>query len=96
MSTEPEPRPRITPSAHVAGAVSTVGGVLALAAAVSPELLTFAIAAAVVALAWGWAGTLALPTPRGSLGVIVVGGLALVLAVGTRQEGPWLVWVPPR
>lgn len=92
---DPSPRrPRITPSAHVAGAVSTVAGVLALAAAVSPMLLTFALAAAVVALAWGWAGALSLPTPRGSVGVIVVGGLALVLAVGTRQEGPWLVWVP--
>lgn len=67
MSTEPAHRPRITPSAHVAGAVSTVAGVLALAAAVSPAVLTFALAAAVV---------------------------ALVLAVGTRQASPWLVWVP--
>ncbi|OLT23073.1 hypothetical protein BJF81_11875 [Ornithinimicrobium sp. CNJ-824] len=94
MPPVPARRPRITPSAHVAGAVSTVAGVLALAAAVSPAVLTFALAAAVVALAWGWAGALALPTPRGSLGVIVVGGLALVLAVGTRPDPPWLVWVP--
>lgn len=94
MSLASRLRPRLAPSAYVTGAVALVVAVLALATLTSPVVLAFALAAAGAVLAWGWAGTLGLPSPRGSLGVIVVGGLALVLSVVSRTGPPWLVWVP--
>ena len=87
-------RSGLTPSAYVTGSVTAVVVVLALAALASPAVLAFAVAAGGAVLAWGWAGALGLPSPRGTLGVLVVGGLALVLSVATRDGAPWLVWVP--
>ncbi|GAA1165542.1 hypothetical protein GCM10009584_03000 [Ornithinimicrobium humiphilum] len=86
--------PRLAPSAYVTGSVVAVVVVLGVAAFTAPGLLAFALAAGAAVLAWGWAGALALPSPRGSLTVIVVGGLALVLSVAFRTGEPWLVWVP--
>lgn len=97
MSALPAPtRPdvRIAPAAHVAGAVAVVGLVLAVAAVAGPAVLALALVAGVAVLAWGWAGALGLPTPRGTLAVILTGGLALVLSVATRTAEPWLLWVP--
>lgn len=74
--------------------VLVVAAILGTAAAASPELLAVAVAACSGVVAWGWAGALALPTPRGTFGVLVLGGLALVLAVSARDAGPWLGWVP--
>ncbi|WP_162802920.1 hypothetical protein [Ornithinimicrobium avium] len=68
--------------------------VLAVAALASPVMLAVAVAACTVVLAWGWAGALGLPAPRGSFVVILLGSLALVLAVAARDSEPWLVWVP--
>ena len=68
--------------------------VLGAAALSSPLVLGVALAACAVVLAWGWAGMLNLPTPRGTVGTIVVGGLALVASVVTRDSSPWLTWVP--
>lgn len=87
-------RVRLAPSAYVAGAVAVLVAVLAVAALASPLVLALALAAGGAVLAWGWAGALDLPTPRGTLGVLLVGGLALVLSVATRDEPPWLDWVP--
>ncbi|GGK77086.1 hypothetical protein [Ornithinimicrobium pekingense] len=94
MSPTSRLRPRLAPSAWVTASVGVVVAVLALAAVAAPEVLAFALAAGGAVLAWGWAGTLDLPSPRGTLSVIVVGGLALVLSVATRDGAPWLVWVP--
>jgi hypothetical protein len=94
MSLASRLRARLVPSAYVAAAVGLVVVVLALAAVAAPEVLAFALAAGGAVLAWGWAGALDLPSPRGTLAVIVVGGLALVLSVVTRDGPPWLVWVP--
>lgn len=94
MSLTSRLRSRLAPSAYVTGAVGVVVVVLALAAVAAPEVLALALAAGGAVLAWGWAGALGLPSPRGTLGVIVVGGVALVLSVVTRDGQPWLVWVP--
>jgi hypothetical protein len=67
---------------------------LAVAAAASPVLLAVALAACAGVIAWGWAGALALPTPRGTFGVLSLGGFVLVLAVATRESAPWLQWLP--
>lgn len=74
--------------------VLVVAVLLAVAAAASTGLLTVALAASAGVIAWGWAGALALPTPRGTFGVLSLGGLVLVLAVATRQTAPWLEWLP--
>lgn len=78
----------------VAACALVVVLVLGVAAAASPQALGVALVACVAVVAWGWAGTLGLPTPRGTVGVIVVGGLALVLSVGARTDEPGLGWVP--
>lgn len=85
---------RPLPSTVTAG-VLCVALVLGFAVLASPVLLAVALAACAVLVAWGWAGTLNAPTPRGTFGVITLGGLALVLAVGARDQSPWLAWVPP-
>lgn len=74
--------------------VLVVALMLAIAAAASPGLLAVGLLACAGVIAWGWAGALALPTPRGTLGVLTLGGLALVLAVLARDAAPWLVWLP--
>lgn len=78
----------------VALATLLVAGLLAVAAASSPQLLAVALGACTAVVAWGWAGTLGLPTPRGTVGVVLLGGLALVLSVVARDVEPWLGWVP--
>lgn len=95
MTTTPaDTRPRGGVPAPVALVVVAFCLLLGMASLASAGVLAFALAAAVVVVAWGWAGALALPTPRGTVGTIVVGGLALVAAVGLPDEGPWLMWVP--
>lgn len=93
-----EPRrprlPRLSTALHVAAFVVVTAGVLGVAALASPVVLGFAVAACGAVLAWGWAGALGLPAPRGSLVVVLLGSLALVLAVAARDSEPWLVWVP--
>ena len=94
MSLTSRLRARLAPSAYVTGSVAVVVVVLALAAVAAPEVLAFALAAGGAVLAWGWAGTLDLPSPRGTLGVIMVGGLALV---GIKETGtPVPIWYPVR
>lgn len=94
MSTAPAPSHRMTPSLYVAGAVVVLALILAGATLAGPPVLAFALAVAVIGLAWGWAGTLALPTPRGTVGTIMVGGLALVATVGIPDDSAWLSWAP--
>lgn len=74
--------------------VVAVALLIAVAAAAPPLFLTLVLGLCVGIVAWGWAGTLGLPTPRGTVGVIVVGGLALVISVAARESVPWLGWVP--
>lgn len=86
--------PLLTPSSQVTGMVLVVSVVLALAAVADPRLLAFGVWAAAAGVAWGWAGTLGLPSPRGSSAVLALGAIVLVLAVAGRTEPPWLTWVP--
>ncbi len=86
--------PRLSPAVHVAAFVLVTAVVLAAAVLTHPLVLSFAVAACAVVLAWGWAGALGLPAPRGSLVVVLLGSLAIVAAVAARDEAPWLMWVP--
>lgn len=83
-------------SAALVVALGVVGVALLLAVATlaSPSALAVVLALCVGVLAWGWAGMLALPSPRGTLAVVLVGGLALVVAVLLTDSTPWLEWMP--
>lgn len=81
-------------TAHVALGTLGAAWVIGIAAMVGPWLVAPALAALVAILAWGWAGTLGLPTPRGTLAVLLVGGAAIVASVGLRADPPWLTWLP--
>lgn len=78
----------------MAVAVAAVVLVLGAATLGSPGLLAVALATCAVIIAWGWAGALALPSPRGTLTVLLLGGLGLVGAVAARPGQPWLAWLP--
>ncbi len=94
----PGERPADRPTRGLVGSLAlvvlVVSGLLALAAVAAPWLLAVGLAACTVVVAWGWSGTFGLPSPRGTVGVLLVGGLALVTAVGVREEEPWLGWAP--
>lgn len=83
-----------TPSVQVAAGVSVLAAVLALAAWVGPELLAAVVVVAGLVLAWGWAGSLALPSPRGTAAVVGVGALVTGVAVGARPGDPGVTWLP--
>lgn len=89
--------PKAVPSRRAAGlAVGTVATawVIGVSGLVGPTLVAVSLGLAVVLLAWGWAGALALPTPRGTVAVLLLGGAAIVLSVALRAEPPWLTWLP--
>ena len=65
-----------------------------VAAAASPWSLAAALTLCAAVVAWGWPGMLALPTPRGTVAVVLVGGLALVTSVLVTDSEPWLEWMP--
>ena len=85
------PAPRVGTLAVMVCVVAAILGVTALS---SPVLVSVTLAACTVIVAWGWAGTVGLPSPRGTVGVLLVGGLALVGSVAVQEESPWLQWVP--
>lgn len=86
------PTPRLV--GVLAVVVCVVSGLLALSALAAPWLLALTLGVCAVIVAWGWSGTVGLPSPRGTVGVLLVGGLALVVSVGVREEEPWLGWAP--
>ncbi|MCK0110773.1 hypothetical protein MWU75_01270 [Ornithinimicrobium sp. F0845] len=59
----------------------------------SPDVLALALWIGGAVLAWGWAGMLALPAPRGTSVVLLIGSLAVVLSASLDNERPWLTWV---
>ncbi|MDQ3358789.1 MAG: hypothetical protein M3520_08065 [Actinomycetota bacterium] len=87
-------RPVMTPSAQVAAMVLVTGSLLSLAAQAGPSLVAVAVGLCGLLLAWGWAGILGLPTPRGTAGVLALGAVVVVLSVAVRGEQPWLTWLP--
>lgn len=86
--------PLLTPSSQVTAMVLVASVVLALTAVADPRLLAFGVWAAAMGVAWGWAGTLGLPSPRGSTAVLTLGAVVMVLAVVGRTDPPWLTWLP--
>lgn len=83
-----------TSTLSVTGTVVLASAFLALTAVAGASLLAVALAVAVVVVAWGWAGALGLPAPRGTMGVLLLGGLAILLSVSLPGGSVSLSWLP--
>ncbi len=77
------------------GATAVLAALLALAAYAGPGPLTTAVVLVVVVVATGWASLLALPSPRGTAGVVALAGTLCALAVGLTTREPLLQWLAP-
>jgi len=75
-------------------AVVAYGGLLLLAVLAGVPFAAAAVALGAGVLAWGWAGLLGLPSPRGTSFVLGVGTVATVLTVALTRDDPFLRWVP--
>lgn len=69
---------------------------IALAAYAGPEVLAVATMVVAAALAWGWAGTLGLPSSHGTTAVLGVAAVALGYAplFAGASDRPVLTWLP--
>lgn len=88
--------PTLTKSTGLQIAIGTAvwGALLAVSALAGPTFLALTLGLGVLVMAWGWAGASSLPTPRGTRGVLLLGGAVLIYSVWTREEHPYLLWVP--
>src|ERR1035437_6041713 len=71
------PVPEMPLQPLVAVAVVALAGLLTVTAFAGPAMVALAVALSAGVIAWGWAGLLGLPSPRGT---------TLVLAVGRSEE----------
>jgi len=78
----------------VTGSVVATAVFLALTALAGPTTTALAIAVTIGIVAWGWAGALGLPTPRGTVGVLLLGGLAILVAMTLSASDGHLNWLP--
>ncbi len=74
--------------------VCCASALVSVSALASPVVLALALWIAGSVLSWGWAGMLALPSPRGTSLVLYAGSLALVVSAVADAAPPWLTWVP--
>ncbi|MGB3828110.1 MAG: hypothetical protein WA962_04975 [Ornithinimicrobium sp.] len=81
-------------SVSVTGSVLVTSAFFSLTALAGPLTMTLAIAVTVGVIAWGWAGALGLPTPRGTVGVLLLGGMTILLSVGLPTGTTHLNWLP--
>jgi hypothetical protein len=75
-------------------AVVAFSGLLVLSVLAGIPFLAAAVALGAGVLAWGWAGLLGLPSPRGTAFVLGVGTVATVLTGALTREDPFLRWMP--
>lgn len=75
-------------------ATLAIAGLLALTGYTGSALVAVTVLVGGVVLAWGWAGALALPSPRGTSLVLLLGTVALVLSAVFTHTDPYLRWVP--
>jgi hypothetical protein len=78
----------------VTTAVVAVAGLLTITAFSGATMVALATAFCAGVIAWGWAGLLGLPSPRGTTFVLAVASVAAVgTALATRSD-PLLAWMP--
>ncbi len=83
-----------TSSVSVTLMVCAAAALLGLTALAGETSLALALGVAVIVIGWGWAGTLGLPTPRGTVGVLLLGGVAILLSVYLPENSDQLTWLP--
>jgi len=75
-------------------AVVALAGLLTVTAFAGPAMVALAVALSAGIIAWGWAGLLGLPSPRGTTAVLALGSAGAVgTALATRTD-PFLAWMP--
>ncbi len=84
----------LTGAWQVAAASVAVSAVLALAALGGPGVLALGVLACAVVVAWGWAGVLGLPSPRGSFAVLGVAAVLMCAGVVWSAHGLDVPWLP--
>lgn len=88
------PIPEMPLQPLVTVAVVALSGLLTISAFAGTVLMAVAVALAAGVLAWGWAGLLGLPSPRGTAFVVAVGSVAAIgTALATTTE-PFLAYLP--
>jgi len=75
-------------------AVVALAALLTITAFAGPVLVALAVGLGAVVIAWGWPGLLGLPSPRGSLFVVVVGSTASIGTMLATVDDPFLAWMP--
>ena len=92
LAIQPVPQMPVQPLLTVA--VVALSGLLTITAFAGPTMVALAVALAAGVMAWGWAGLLALPSPRGTFLVLAAGSAAAIGTVLATREDPFLAWVP--
>jgi hypothetical protein len=88
------PVPEMPLQPLVTVAVVALAALLAFTAFAGPPMVALAVALGAGIIAWGWAGLVGLPSPRGTTLVLAVGSAgAIGTALATRQD-PFLAWMP--
>jgi len=88
------PVPEMPLQPLVTVAVVALAGLLTITAFAGSPMVALAVALAAGVVAWGWAGLLGLPSPRGTTFVLALGSAgAIGTAVATRDD-PFLAWMP--
>ena len=88
------PVPEVPMQPLVTLAVVALAALLTFTAFAGPPMVALTVALCAGIIAWGWAGLLGLPSPRGTTLVLAVGSAgAIGTALATSQD-PFLAWMP--
>jgi hypothetical protein len=74
--------------------VVALAALLTVTAFAGPAMVALAVAFAAGVIAWGWAGLLGLPSPRGTTVVLTAASAAAVGTALATREDPLLAWMP--
>jgi hypothetical protein len=88
------PVPEMPVQPLVTVAVVALAGLLTVTAFAGPAMVAVALGFAAGVIAWGWAGLLGLPSPRGTSLVLALGSAAAIGTVLATSDDPYLTWMP--
>jgi hypothetical protein len=91
-ATPPVPEMPLQPLVTVA--VVALAGLLTITAFAGPAMVALAVGLSAGIIAWGWAGLLGLPSPRGTTLVLAVGSAGAIGTVLATRDDPFLAWMP--
>jgi hypothetical protein len=90
--TVPVPEMPLQPLVTVA--VVALAGLLTITAFAGSAMVALAVALSAGVIAWGWAGLLGLPSPRGTTIVLAVGSFGAIGTALATVNDPFLAWMP--